>query len=149
MRQSDLDGVDGADQVGVDHVYPGLQLRLALHACDTGRRHDDVEPAELGDAAVERLAQLLGLANVGLCGDDALTGLLDQLGGLVEILRLGHRVADCLDVVADVDRDDVGALLGQPNRVAAALPARSAGDECNFSLNASHYRCPFSAFVRV
>ena len=35
----------------------------------------------------------------------------------------------CLDVPTDVDRDDVGALLGQPDRMAAALPARRAGDE--------------------
>ena len=44
----------------------------------------------------ERLAQLRGLAHVGLGGDDALTGLLDELGGLLEILRRGHRVADRL-----------------------------------------------------
>ena len=35
---------------------------------------------------------------------------------------------------AEVDRDDVGALFGQPDRVAAALPARRAGDECDLSL---------------
>ena len=40
----------------------------------------------------------------------------------------GHRQR-ALDIVADVDGDDVGALFGQPHRVAAALAAGGAGDE--------------------
>ncbi len=93
--------------------------------------------------SLERRTQLAGLAHVGLRGDDAAAGLLDELGGLLEVLGRRHRVADGRDVLAQVDRDDVGALLGQPDRVTAALPARGAGDECDFPLNASHCRCPF------
>jgi len=54
VRQRDLNGVDGADQVGVDHVAPGLQRRLPLHAGDTGLCHHDVELAELGESVVQR-----------------------------------------------------------------------------------------------
>ena len=46
--------------------------------------------------------------------------------------------------LADVDGDDVGALLGQPHRVAAALAARGAGDERDLALeptsHANHSR---------
>ena len=62
VRQRDLDGVDGADQVGVDHVDPGRHVRGALHARDSGRRDDDVELAQLGDAVVERRLQLAAVA---------------------------------------------------------------------------------------
>ena len=75
-----------------------------------------------------------------LRGDDPLAGLLDQPGGLLEVLRRGHRVADGLEVLAEVDRDDVGALFGQPDRMTAALSAGGAGDECDLAFNASHCR---------
>ncbi len=37
--------------------------------------------------------------------------------------------------LAEVDRDDVGALFGQPDRMAAALTTCGAGDECDFPGN--------------
>ena len=59
----------------------------------------------------------------------ALAGLLDQAHGLGEVV--GGRGGDAvgLDLRADVGDDDVGALLGQPDGMRAALPSRSAGDE--------------------
>ena len=114
------------------------QIGGSLHARDAGRRDDDVELAQLGDAVFEGRPQLAGVAHVDLRRDDALAGLLDELRGLLEVLRCRHRVADRREVLTPVDGDDVGALLGQPNRVAAALPARGAGDEGDLSLNASH-----------
>ncbi len=122
MRQRDLDGVDGADQVGVDAVGPGLHRWLAFHGGDTGLGHDDVDLAELGQAGVERLLELAGLADIGLRGDDAAARLLDEARGLFEILRCGQRIADGVEVLAQVDGDDVGALFGEPDRVAATLP---------------------------
>ena len=92
----------------------------AMPACGD----DDVEPAELGDAGLEGRLQPAAVAHVGLRRDDALPRLLDETGGLLEVLRRRHRVADGGEVLAPVDGDDVGALLGQPDRVAAALPAR-------------------------
>ena len=125
-------------EVGVDHVDPGLHVAGALHSRDSGRCHDDVEPAQLGDSLVEDLLQLGGVAHVHLGGDHALPRLLDELRGLFEIFGRGHRIADRCEILATVDRDDVGALLGQPNRVTAALAASGAGDEGDFSLNSSH-----------
>ena len=40
---------------------------------------------------------------------------------------------------ADVDGDDVGALLRQPDRVAAALASRRAGDERDLSFDPSRH----------
>ena len=75
-----------------------------------------------GDPVVEGRRQPARLADVGLAGDDAAVeglDLLDRLG------QIGGR--------PDVDGDDVGALFGQPDGVAAALTPRGAGDEGDFS----------------
>jgi hypothetical protein len=73
--------------------------------------------------------QSRGVANVGLRDHHSLIGLLDQARGLVEILRGCHRVSNGADVPAHVDRDDVGALVGQSNRVTAPLAASRARHE--------------------
>jgi hypothetical protein len=147
-----LDGVDGADEVGVDAVGPRLHRRGALHGGDAGLGDDDVEVAQLGDPVVQRLLERSGVSHVDLGGDRLAARLLDVLGGLLEVFRPGQRVAHGVDVGADVDGDDVGAFLGQPDGVAAALTARCAGDECDLALNASHSgvlsffrRCPAGA----
>ena len=49
--------------------------------------------------------------------------------GLGEVFRGGRGRGRVVEPAADVDRDDVGALFGEPHRVAAALAARGAGDE--------------------
>jgi hypothetical protein len=133
-----VDRVDRADQVGVEHVRPGLQRRLALHRGDPGLRHHDVQPAQLGEARLQRLAELGPLAHVGLHRHDAPVLRFDQADRLLQVVRAGQRVLDRVDVVAQVDRDDVGALLGQPHRVAAALAARRARDEGDLALHTPH-----------
>jgi hypothetical protein len=94
--------------------------------------------AELRDAFLERRAQLRGFTHVGLRGENAAAGLLDEFGGLLEVLGRRHRVSDRRDVLAEVDSDDVGAFLGKPNRVTSALPTGSTGDERDLSLYSSH-----------
>jgi hypothetical protein len=42
-----------------------------------------------------------------------------------------------IDLLAQVDGDDVRALLGQPDRVAAALAAGRTGDERDLTLHSS------------
>ena len=108
----------------------GLPFMPAMPACATTMSR----PPSCGDAVFECLLQLRGIAYVGLGGDDAPAGLLDEGGRLLEVLRRGHRVADGVDVLAQVHRDDVGAFFGQPDRVAAALPARCPGDEGDLPL---------------
>ena len=138
MRKRNVDRIERADEVGVDDVDPRLQRRFTFHARDAGLRHDDVEMAELCDALLERGAQLRGLTHVGLRGESAAPRLLDECRGLLEVLRRRHRVTDRRDVLTEVDSDDVGAFLGQPDRVTPALPARGAGDERDLSLYSSH-----------
>ena len=58
---------------------------------------------------------------------------LDEVDGLVEFGAIGHRVVVGGDIGADVDADDVGPFARQANRVAAALPARHPGDECDLA----------------
>jgi hypothetical protein len=65
-------------------------------------------------------------------GHDAAPGLLDQVHGLLEILGCRHRVCDAVDLIAQIHRDDVGSLFGEPNRVCPSLTARRTGDESDF-----------------
>ena len=58
-----------------------------------------------------------------------LPGLFDQTSRLLEVLVGAQLVGHDLEVLADVDSDDVRALLGTHDRVRAALPAGGAGDE--------------------
>src|SRR6202020_3613855 len=58
---------------------------------------------------------------------------LDQADGLLHVLRRGQRVRIRLDLLHQVDGDDVRALLGQPDGVAAALAAGGTGDERDFA----------------
>ena len=76
----------------------------------------------------------LEVADVGLLGDDAATGLLDEVHGLVEVLAGGHRIGDAVDLFAEVDGDDVSAFLGESHRMRAALAACRPGDEGDFAI---------------
>ena len=69
--------------------------------------------------------------------DDPRAGLLDELDGGGHIVGSRHRVGHRLDLVAQVDRDDVGALRRQLDRVGTALTARRTRDESDL--------CPSSA----
>ena len=82
---------------------------------------------------VERRLQRVVVADVDLGGDDAPAERLDLVDRLGEIVRCRHRVGDRVDLRGDVDRDDVGALFGQSDRVAAALTAGGPGDEGHLS----------------
>ena len=78
------------------------------------------------------------VADVGLPGEDAPVQRLDRPHRLGELLRGAHLVAHRLQLGADVDRDDVGALLRQPDRVAPTLAAGGSGDEGDLALELSH-----------
>ena len=139
VRQRDLDGVDGADQVGVHHVDPGLHVggspfMPAIPACATTMSSlpSSAMPSSSADFSWPA-SRTSAFAVTTRC-----PVFSTNCGGLLEVFRRGHRVADGVEVLAQVDRDDVGAFLGEPDRVAAALSARGAGDECDFPLNASH-----------
>jgi hypothetical protein len=131
VRGRHHDRVPHSGQVGVQRVLPdrGRYLVPALHGADAGVGADDVELAKLRDAVVNGGPQRAGVAHVGGDGDDPAVELLDGLDRLAQVGVGGHAVANRRVVTADVDRDDVGALFGQPHRMAAALTPRRSGDE--------------------
>lgn len=105
-------------------------MRQVWVARDTSVRRDDVESAEFGDGRVDAVRQGLGVTDINFDGDDATTQLLNEQGGLGEFLGGPCRVPDVDDVVGNVDRDDVGALFGQANRMCTPLTAcRPPGDQ--------------------
>ena len=69
------------------------------------------------DTPIDRRGQRGAVPDVGDLGVRPLAFLLHQSGGLVEVLGPRERILVGLDVVADVDRDDVGTLGGQQSRV--------------------------------
>ncbi len=132
----DLHGVVHSGQVDVDDVAP--TVHSALHRRDTGIGDDDVHAAELVDSGLQRRRQARLIANIGLPRDDPRAGVLDQFDGLREVLGRRQRVRDRGDLLTDVDRDDVGALGGQPHGFGAALTAGGAGDERDLALQRAH-----------
>jgi hypothetical protein len=78
-----------------------------------------------------------------LGGDDPPAQRLDLLDRVREVVERRHRIRHRGDLVADVHRVDVGALFGQPDRVAAALAACRPGDEGDLALNSSSHLCYF------
>ena len=91
---------------------------------DAGVGDDDVQPAQLLDAGVDRGLERVVVAHVDLGGVDAAVVALDQIRGLGQILRCRQRNLHAVDLLTDVDGDDVGALFGQPHRVRCG-PARA------------------------
>ena len=116
--------VEDAEQVDVDRVDERLRRKARGQRTDAGVGDHDVELAELGDTAIDRGGQRRAVADVGDLGVHALAFLLDQPGGLVEVLRPRERILVGLDVLADVHGDDVGALGGKQS-VRATAPDRA------------------------
>src|SRR6202012_2188976 len=65
---------------------------------------------------------------------------LDQTSGFVQVFRPGQRVLVGFDVLAQVDRDDVGALGGEHSCVRAPLPARGSTDYRDLACPPAHSR---------
>ena len=88
---------------------------------------------EFGDAVLQRDPELFTVADVGLLRDDPPVLGFDEACGFFQVLGGGEGVGVGLDLFAQIDRDDVGALLRHAQGVATALPSRSAGDERDLS----------------
>ena len=104
---------------------------------DAGVRDHDVQAAELGESVGHHLFDGVGVAHVGLTGDDASALLLDELDGLVKILGTGIGVVDGIDVTADVERNDVRAVRRESHRMRATLASSRSGDEGDFAVQIS------------
>ncbi|KAF0962751.1 hypothetical protein MLGJGCBP_04055 [Rhodococcus sp. T7] len=141
MRHGRLDGAPHSGEVDVDEIGEGGLAHLVERpdgGQDTGVRHDDVEPAQFGDTCIDRLLQLGEVTHVCLLCDYPATRPLDQAHRLVQLLARPARIGHLRYVVAQVDGDDVGTLLGEPDRMATALTACGPGNEDNFSADTSH-----------
>lgn len=88
-------------------------------------------------AGVEGRPERRGVAHVGFGRHDPAAERLDSADGLVEFGPAGHRIADRRIVLKDVYGNDVGALLGQADRMAAPLTPPRAGDESNLAFDPS------------
>ena len=137
MRDCRFDRFPDAGQVDVDHVGPVrftcVVQRLPAVA-DTCVCTHDVESTQLLNAAVDRRPHRGEITDVDFRGDDSPVQLLDQIRGFCEIVR-GCRRNLCVgaDRTADVERDDVGTLGGQPYRVTTSLTACRPCDECDLA----------------
>ena len=133
-----MDGVDDTDEVDVEGVGEGLNRQMGTQRTDARVGDDHVEFAEFGDRVGEFAADRRAVPHVDLSGVGLAAGLLHLQAGLFEITRCRQRVFVGLDVVADIQEDDVGTLLGQLDGVAAALTASTAGNQNDFILNSTH-----------
>ncbi|GAA5135393.1 hypothetical protein GCM10023320_64840 [Pseudonocardia adelaidensis] len=96
--------------------------------------------APVGDRRGDRL----GVPHVHLGAHDPAVERFDPGHGLGQVRRGRERVGDRVDLAADVDRDHVRALAREPQRVAAPLPPRRPGDQCDLALEPSaHVPPPF------
>ena len=103
----------------------------------TGVGHRPVQPAELADAVIDRLAQLGIVADIDDTTHTATAELRHQTYRLGEVILGGQGIFDLRQRFADVDQDEVGTFLGKPQRVAASHTAGGAGDQNTFPGNAS------------
>src|SRR4051812_48923090 len=140
MRHRGLDRLPHTAEVDVDGLVEDVLAHLVqLHACRTDAcvGDHDVEPPELLDAAADGGRQGVEVAYVDFGRDDAPIQVLDHVRGFGEVLRRGRGRCRVVEPAADVDRDDVGAFLRQPYRMAAALAASGTGDECDLAFHPS------------
>ena len=136
----DADGVQDTDQIDVDAVDealhrvsgPSSAVTPAL-ATTMSSWPNSASPASSAASSSDltRTSPLVAAMIRGPVG-------LDLFDRLRQVLRRRQRVVHAVERLADVDGDDVGALLGQPDRVAAALTARRARDECDLAFELAH-----------
>jgi hypothetical protein len=101
-----------------------------------------VDPAEFGDAVGHYLPKPVEVTDVALVCDDAPTSLLNEVDGFVEVFWASHRIGHTVDLVAQVQRDDVCAFLGETHSVRASLSPRRSGYESNLALKLTAHGAP-------
>jgi hypothetical protein len=140
MRNTGLNGLPHAAEVDVvNHLLPQRFIdlvQLIAQGADARIGDDDVESAELLDAAIDSALQGVEVAGINLGRDDAPVEVLDHLGGLGQVLGCRAWRRRVVEPPADFDRNDVRALLRQADRMTAALAARRGGDERDFAHDA-------------
>ncbi len=140
MRYGSVDGVEYTGQVDVDDVLPGLfrEAHKRSRRRDACIRGDDIEAAEFGDTLRHGALESGTVADVSLDRDDPAVEFFDQNDSFLQVLFGAHRVVGTRDLIADVDRNDISASLGEPQSVAATLSARRSGDQRDLAFYSSH-----------
>src|SRR5882724_1903974 len=69
-------------------------------AQDPGVGEDEIDATEFRRTVGDRRLQPFEITDVTLSCHDATAGLLDQIDGLIEILRSGHRIGDARHLFA-------------------------------------------------
>ena len=123
--------VPRADQVDVQHRAPLLLCGLVpgAHGQHTGVGHRGIQPTQLRDPVVDSGRQRSASRTSTTWVITRRTVLFGQPRRFGQILTCCKRVLQLRQRLADVDQDEVGALLGEPHRVAAAHPPCRAGDQ--------------------
>ena len=121
-------------EVDVDEVLPRplVQLPRRAEGSDPGVGADDVDVPECFEPLGHGLVQLGLRPDIGLSGHDAPAEFLDQRHRLLEIVFGGEGVFHAVDLFHEVDGDDVGAFLGQPDRMRTTLASGRSGDKGDF-----------------
>ena len=138
-RNGGVHGVPGADQVDLDDVAERPSPIVAVgHPDDARVGDDDVEAAELPNAVGDHRVDRFGVTNISLARQDPAALVLNQFhcGGKVVGGRAG--VVGGVELRADVDGDDVGALAGQLDRVRPPHPTGGTGDEGDMPVQSAH-----------
>ncbi len=104
-------------------------------ADDPGVVHQDVERAERLDRGVDHLPGRVEVGDVAVVGNRVAAPLLDELHDGVGILLAG---AVAPNRAAEVVDHDLGAVLGQFERVAAPDAVRRTGDDGDLPVEQSH-----------
>ena len=111
-------------EVDVDHALPRVLrhvLRREGRRGDAGVGADNVKPTELGNSFGHDSGDRRVVAYVGRTRDYPLVQGLDDPYCLGQVLKCRARIARASDIGADVQSDNVGAFLREPDSVAAPL----------------------------
>ncbi len=143
-RDDGPDQLEIAGEIDVQRVVPlgvGELPRQRSRREDPLIADDDVDVAEFGHGLGADPPQGAAVADIGLVRHDPAVAVLDEPHRLPQVLRCRHGIRHRVDLRADVQGDDVGALFGEPDGMGAALPTRRSGDERHFPLEPSASVC--------
>src|SRR5215471_20942453 len=143
MRGRGREGVPDTSQVHINYVSPQFRRGVVppTNGGHAGVGADDVDATERLSRLGQHRLNVSALAHVCNSGEGAASSGLNAGKGFIEISAGGKRVAHRINVAAEVDQDDVGALFGQAQRVVTALTTGASGDEGDLPFYTSHSRC--------
>lgn len=123
--------IEGVDETGGRHVF--------AERTDTGVRHDDMQSAQLPYRLGKCCFESGAITDVDTRRHHLLPGLFHQSSRFLQIGWTGEWVFVAGDVCAQIEGDDVRALLRETDGVTAPLTSSSAGHQHHFSVNSVHF----------